>query len=535
MIDSKELRFLAIYILGILLFTYTPYFIGHVKPIPSKEFNEHLVFYDDMNSYLSYVKQSANGRWLFQNQFTPEEHSGVFINLKWLVLGKISRIFKTSLRTDFQIERIVGAITLIFGFYLLSSLFIQNKFVRKVALLVFSLGGGFGWIYILSLAVQKLFHSDILTIPFVPRDTSSGLHPFFQMMLNPHFSIAHGILLLTYSLYTIGEMKNDVKYYVFSGISCAVLGFVRPFDMLVCFLAVFMFVILLYISKRELSLHQTFLRFLPILMGLPVMLYNLYVFKLHPVFKWWNIQNVFTERPLMILLFSMGFVPFLVLNNIGGFANLREKETKNIFLIGTIAAISVLAFSTPFLKFAPQFGTIWMGSLVIFGIMKVEKPLLSALSRKRYIYFLLFAFLLVNSFTSIWLLKWKCDEVWQGKHHTDSRLITAFDWLEENSSPSDIVLSSYPTGNKIPRYSGNKVFCGYGYNTVDFNGKINAVKQFFNLETSDKYRLDLIKKYKIEYLFHGPSERAIGKYIPEISPFLKQVYQNDIVMIYSVK
>ena len=525
----REYRFVFIYAVVVVVVTQIPYIIGHIKAPPEREFNGDMVCHADMNSYFSYMKQSADGKWLFQNQFTPEKHNDVFFNLEWLITGKISYLFGVSLVTSFEILRVFTGLLLIFAFYLLSTFFLESRVLRRIALIMFSLGGGFQWLYILSSRMQKFIHINIF-----PVATWDSLHPFFQILLLPHFAIGHAFLLIFFCLFILGEQTGKTRYYALSGVVCAALGIIRPFDMAVAFFSVLIFVFLLYVSKRgEFRLRETFHRLLAIIIPIPVYGYCYYIFYSHSVFKWWNIQNV-VQPPLPGVLFlSLGFISFLALYNFRGFSNFREKPAREVFLASCIFSNIALVYSFPILKFTLQLITTLVGPLLILGVIGLERRVIPILNKRKLAYALLTLFLIFNSLSSAWLYEKNINQILSGGHYTDKRLISAFKWLDDSSKSEDIVISSFSIGNMIPRYSGNKVFCGYTFSTVDVNNKIQNLNLFFNPETSDEYRVDFIEKYGIKYLFYGPDERATG-YNPQTSSFLEKRYSNDIVTIFGV-
>ena len=113
--------------------------------------------------------------------------------------------------------------------------------------------------------------------------------------------------------------------------------------------------------------------------------------------------------------------------------------------------------------------------------------------------------------------------------------LEAMDWLAAHTRPSDTVFSSYEVGNYIPARAGNRVFLGHGPETIHAEEKERMVRQFFQAETSDAYREEILRRYNIAYLFYGPTERALGDFQPAASPYLKEVFTNGRYAIYEVQ
>jgi hypothetical protein len=112
--------------------------------------------------------------------------------------------------------------------------------------------------------------------------------------------------------------------------------------------------------------------------------------------------------------------------------------------------------------------------------------------------------------------------------------LEAMDWLAAHTQPSDTVLSSRQIGNYIPARAGNRVFLGHGPETIHAEEKENIVRQFFQTQTNDAYRKEILNQYDIAYLFYGPAEKALGDFQPATSPYLEEVFTNGRHTIYEV-
>jgi uncharacterized membrane protein len=60
------------------------------------------------------------------------------------------------------------------------------------------------------------------------------------------------------------------------------------------------------------------------------------------------------------------------------------------------------------------------------------------------------------------------------------------------------------------------------------------VQAFYNVESTDRQRLELISRYGINYVFWGPSERLLGDWNPRNSPYLNEVYESGEFTIFIV-
>jgi uncharacterized membrane protein len=89
-------------------------------------------------------------------------------------------------------------------------------------------------------------------------------------------------------------------------------------------------------------------------------------------------------------------------------------------------------------------------------------------------------------------------------------------------------------GNYIPARIGHRVFWGHWNLTIDFVAKRRLAEAFFQVETDDTARRELLQTYGIAYLFYGPRERDLGDFNPEDKPYLIKTFSNSEFSIYRV-
>jgi uncharacterized membrane protein len=112
--------------------------------------------------------------------------------------------------------------------------------------------------------------------------------------------------------------------------------------------------------------------------------------------------------------------------------------------------------------------------------------------------------------------------------------MSALHWLETNSRPSDVVLSSLTIGQYVPSISGNTAFLAHWAQTLDYYTKQRLVGRFFDSNATEQERSETLRDFAVGYVFRGPQERALGDYDPEQSPIMEHVYSTSGVDIYRV-
>jgi hypothetical protein len=99
----------------------------------------------------------------------------------------------------------------------------------------------------------------------------------------------------------------------------------------------------------------------------------------------------------------------------------------------------------------------------------------------------------------------------------------------------DVVLASLDIGQFVPALTGARSFLGHWAQTLDFYGKTDQVRGFFNGATSDADREALLRDFGVDYVIYGPQEAALGNYDPASASFLDEVFADDSVRVYAVR
>jgi hypothetical protein len=179
--------------------------------------------------------------------------------------------------------------------------------------------------------------------------------------------------------------------------------------------------------------------------------------------------------------------------------------------------------------------------IALVATASLEGLVLSWLKRTPRTALLLAGFLLVNSLTSTALFAQAVWEVAQGEHRTDVGLLEAYEWLDRHTQPREVVLASAENSQLIARYTHDAVVCGNVFLTVEVQQKADEVYRFFQPVTPAEFRRDLLRRYRVGYLFWGKVEKASGGrpgerggFDPGAAPFLRKVFANSSAAIYKV-
>jgi len=111
----------------------------------------------------------------------------------------------------------------------------------------------------------------------------------------------------------------------------------------------------------------------------------------------------------------------------------------------------------------------------------------------------------------------------------------AANWLRERAGMDHVVLASYQTGNYLAARVGVRVVAGHWAETISFEEKKAAIQAFYKEATADETRRQMLARYRADYVWWGPRERALGAFRPETTLYLQPIYEENGIMILAVQ
>lgn len=487
-----------------------------------QSFTGALVNPDDLNTYLTAIRQGADGHWLFTPPYSPEPVPAHLAYIPYLIIGHILGSFGSqSYYFGYLTLRILSLGISFYAFdQLIKSIFPSDQNLRKKIFRVLLFSGGAGWLLVAFLGPNTSFTPDLTT-------------PEWNLVLNffsaPHFLLGIGFeTLLMRELILLANESNRV-----AAIKIALwgtgLGLTYPFLVPVIGVTIAMKLAYITIITRKIPTGQL----LKALIGsLPMVALLIYFGIILPKNQWYQqtmLQNntISPPNPFGLLLgFSFFIVPAIL-----GMTNWLKSKRPIVIPFWVLANIIVLylpfSFSGRFLAgmFIP------LSILAVYGVLHIGKPSATKASQDRR-FNLYFLFLLPGNLIILLFLLQSPRNTLSFPYYIPDTEIQALHWLGENTTSSDLVLSEYPIGSIAPRYLPAKVFIGHLNLTIDLPNKRNQVLTFWDDETSTEERMNLIDQWGITYVYQGVFENNISE--KEVTPPGDLVYENEDVFIYAV-
>ncbi|MBN2370311.1 MAG: hypothetical protein JXO72_07480 [Vicinamibacteria bacterium] len=519
----RQWTFPALVVAALTLLTEIPYIAGRCASPPARRFGGILLWVDDLNMYFSFIRQAADGHWLFVNRLTHLPHAPAFFNPEYLAVGLLIRWLSLTDTAAFALWRLAGVVVLIGGFAALLSVVETRPLVRKAALALFAFGGGLGWIVRLlgtwgiGTSLRKSWGA------YLDLDLQSGLQPFAQAMLNPHFSLPHGLLLIVMTLYFMAERNGRAPYYVVAGIVAALSGLLRPYDLITLWTALPLFVLL---APEPLKSRRTVRRLLPLIVTAPILAYFVWLFSMHPIFRHWAGQGAIEPVPLLGQLIGLGLPGLVVVGRLcrpraRSFARVEER-----FCLAWLATVLILLHGRrwlPFLPFSPQLMMPTMGAVYVLALPAIRFGRPPAL-----------AFLvLLNSISSGVMIWERTRTVSTHHHYYHVRVadLAAYEWLNDAAREDDVILADELNGNRLGRFVSARVVLGH-YSVTPWSDARRAEigrLLFGELSAADAHAY--LKTMGVRWLFFHP--RRHPGFHPGRIPGCRIRYRARGVAIYS--
>ncbi|NUM55998.1 MAG: hypothetical protein HUU46_20345 [Candidatus Hydrogenedentes bacterium] len=492
---------------------------------------------DDVNSYFSFMRQAAQGHFVFRNTMTYIDHDPVFVNLEFWFFGALMGWFGWAPPHLYDVWRIAGIATLLSGFAALARVALATEFQRRVALLMCAFGGGFGWLLVILYKLGLLnVHTEFEILnPLL--DLTAGIHPFVQMTRNPHFSLPHGTFLFTFACMALGERTRRAKWYGMAALFAFVHGLCRPYDLISLFAILPAFVLLECALARHIEWRWCIVRCAPLALAAPLLLYNVYLFSFHPVFKFWASQGGHPANiPIRWHLLSLG-IPLLlfVARLLRARAHPIATPAERLILVWGVTLVVLFhayrVFS--FMPYTPQLVIPSVTPLIILGVSLL--PALETLHASQRRLLIVSAAVLVcatSLSTPIYIRRESSLVTHNELHFIRTEDLDAIAWLNGHIRESDIVLARYPYSSRMSQYLNARVSVGHWALSPHVNDLRPRIDRFLDGSAAPEEARLLLDEIRPRYVYLNRENSAPPPQYFQSNPDLKPVFENGGVAIF---
>ena len=476
--------------------------------------------FGDLNMHLGFITSIKE-----QEVFPPNYAflSGYKLNYPFLVdsLSSSLYLFKTSLRLSVLIPSYIICLLLVMGFYYLSFKITNNKIASCVALYLFFLGGGVGFIYFLDGAKGDIHNFTRIFTEYYKTPTNLNemnirwANPICDMIIPQRTTMA-GWFMLMPTLYLLieGSKTNKRKYFIILSILASTMPMIHTHSFLSLGIISFGMMIMDLVSQKEkkkIFINYLIYGLIVIIIAFPQLFY--WTFNqtignnsfLKYQFNWVN----HTDPYLWFYLKNWG-ITFIFL--IPSF--LYEKGNNKRLMISAL----LLFIIAEFILFQPNEydnNKLFFVTYMIFIIM-VSDYLIYLFHKLKGVkgrIYLTIIIIFLGCFSGILTI---IREIYSGgKYQTFStNMLKMSDYVTENTNKDAIFLTSTTHVNPIVSLSGRNIYLGssiyvYFHGFInEYNKRLEEVNNIYQL-SYDKL-LDFCKKNNISYIYYGEYEKSIN-------------------------
>ncbi|MBI3944438.1 MAG: hypothetical protein HY321_00815 [Armatimonadetes bacterium] len=533
----QDFRWAALAAAAIVALSCAPYLFGWL--LRPSDYMWHVYNADDANVHLSWMRQAAEGRWLFTDRFTSEPQQPQFTHLLFLLLGKIAGIFGGSyhaLIAVYHLARVVSAWVLLVLVYVLAGCIYPDRETRRLALLAVGLSSGVGWWLRGLLGVSDgpgggALAELLRTLPVWPEATT-----FLSLYIYPLFTVSLALLVGAYLLLLRAFETGSVKTAAGAGILALLLGQIHSYDIIPFYGVLAVAVAALGIARRAVPWREAGLAAVVVALSLPAPLYQYLVFHANPVFRQKALIPTPTPAPAHYLL-TYGFVLLLA---IAGAARLRRGGHRHA---GFLVVWAVVTLAATYLPFSFQRKMV-EGAHIPLAILAASAW--AALGRRWGVPSAAWAaaLVLLTIPSNLGIMANSAHRLVDNNaigvaqqlppYYLDEGERGALDRLKEAGRPEDVVLCFPVVGNYMPPYCGVTAYASHWAETINLGTKWRQVHEFLQSYVSDNWRRDFLRDQRIRFVFIGHVERALGNFDPARAHYLKPLFTSESASLYEV-
>jgi hypothetical protein len=524
--------------LAVMGLTLVPYVIGWSVQTKDAIFGGFIFDLADANSYLAVMRLGMRVEWRFVSLYTPEPQSGVWIHTLYVALGHVVRLTGLPILVVYHGARVACGFLLLLSVYKFVGFFLRRRAQRWTAFLLVALSSGVGWFTEL---VWPTAPGGISPLDFWFLDA----YTFLGILTFPHFALAWAALL--------GAFWFALSYVEAPRVGCLLLGAasafvataVHPTLVLVLSGVLAVYGVASWAVERRFPVRWI-VSGLPVALGAGAMVvYLMLAFRADPLLASYG-QGIMQSPPPWYYVVGYGLLGPLAL--VGSIDVIGRRDRRGGFLVVWVAVAFALAYCPLVMQRRLIEGVhIPICTLAAVGLhcrvlaaVARSRPVRAVARlgypRRRAVWLARSLLIVMTWFSNLYLVGSTGMAV---AAHEPSLFLSAsqwaaFDWLRDSLTEDDVVLASYGTGNLIPAWTGHRVFLGHWSESLDWPGREEQVKTFFDADTADAWRVALLRQHTITHVFYGSRERALGSFDPTAVSWLEPAFRSGEVAVYRV-
>lgn len=491
-VSKKETLWALRWALIIVALTCLPYLIAWQLAPADAQYTGLLINHYDGESYYAKMQQGTRGDWLFHLTYTPEPHNGAFVYTFYLALGQAAAMLGLAIPVVYHLARAAASLILLLVAYRFIARFLEHPPARRAGFLLLGFSAGLGWL----LAPMGLITADLWV--------AEGF-TFLSMMVNPHFPLAIGLMLLMNIAILDLQIKDGHARRRMAGAAAAALclALVHPIAVPIALVVLGVYVLLVAWRERQMPWQEVAGAVFAAAAAAPVMMSIVIAFFTNPALAAWSAQNLTPSLPPWDYALGYGLVLLLAVG--GVVIALRRHERTDLFLLAWVGSVVVLLYVPIALQRRFITGLhVPLTVLAASGLQQIVLPRVPA-RRRALVTTLIVGF---TALTSLFVPLITVIGVAQGEHPLvmTGDEAEAFAWLHDNTAWTDTVLAPPDSGVFVPAWAGNRVVYGHPFETIEAETKEAEAAHFFSAKASATERRALLDRYGVRYVLAPAAE-----------------------------
>jgi hypothetical protein len=516
---------------GIAIFVVTllPYLYAYATQPPGKVFNGFFFIADDAATYISKMREGAEGAWGWTDRYvTTPNPQPVFLFMFYILWGKVAAVLNISLFAAYHLARLSGAIALVYAARALAAVVLPPA-SRRLAVVLTLVGSGAG--YLLLMLASVAGHDSLLGSKLEALDLHlPELSALYSVIAIPHFAWAAALVAISLvQLIAVGRAVDDrgrLGAALLAALSLLALCFIHPQMLFV--LAALAFALLLLRRPQASTWVMTAL---PFVVCVPLLAYFLAVLNGDAVIVEWSKQWKHQAPGFISLLFSLGVPLALALYAVARGAH-RGRPELALMVAWLVLVVALLYIPNPVNIQRRLIDGLYMpvGMLAAAGIGLLGERL-KTLGRRR----LEFSLVSISAVSSLLVvaIAFRFAAARDPMIYIDRGEVDAFHYLGDHRGTGTPpgVLCEAVTGLEIPAWAGDRVYTGHYSETIDYIARAELARHA--IRAGDPGLGAFMTANNAAYLLVGPNERAEG--VGPLGPELLHVYDRAGVQIYRLQ
>ncbi len=575
-ITRREWRNVLLFALLIIILTTLPYALAYLKQNSQWTFSGFLFGVEDGNSYVGKMRLGARGLLDFYLFYTPEPHASAplvflpYILPGWLVGRFISDhnpLLVQALTLTYHLMQIIFNLLLIVVLYRFIAAFIKRPRTRFLALVLATIGGGFGWL--LTLLGQSNWLGSPPAEFFIPEGFSGLI-----LLGLPHLALARaaflgGFLLLFKAIEACkvpqpqnllppsftGEGRgggsrstsSSALPSLLAALCWLIVGLAVPFYLPIIYVILATWGLFLWIARRRFPRQLLITGGIAAAITLPLFAYFTYTFAANPIFAVWSSQNILmSPNPLHYVAAYCLLVGFALIAGRWLWRKIAHHSASG----SQRFALLLWPLVVPILVYLPLNVQRRMAEAVIVPLAILAAVGLRFLARKPRWKRLYRPAVVVMSLSSLLFfigITFGALNLARPLFRPTAEL-AALDWLNNHTPTDSVILTAFDTGklspitnidsgNLIPTYTDLRPYVGHGPETAHATDKDALTRRYFADQMTADERRNLYASVDIRYIYYGPMEQTLftAASAPTWQADADKIYDVDGYQIWQIK